>query len=339
MKIESGRCNLSTPKISVGMTTYDGENYLQAQLNSFINQNILFDELIVHDDSSADNTVEILKSFSMKASFKVEIKINPINLGYINNFSKVLEKCSGDIVFLSDQDDYWLPNKIERVLHVFEANPSVLLVIHDLEFCDAKLKPLRQTKIQRFRWSSASLDHYVTGMATAIRGDFLRLCLPIPADSYTHDAWLHACAQALGCRLVLPEVLAHYRRHESNAAGDLSINYPGRLSPATMILRRLFNALFGDDMSGLRKKTERSRVLKEWMIDRKPELLASGFCTEDRLSQSLDKLEQDILKVRNRMAIRQLNRMQRILPALKLHLADGFGWRAFRNVIKDVVVK
>lgn len=326
-------------KASIALTTYNGHLYISQQLTSFYKQTCLPAELIIRDDSSSDDTVSLLEGFRDIAPFPVEIVVNPSNIGYVRNFDMVLHGTIGDVVFLADQDDDWLPNKIETVMSVFEDNPTLLLVIHDLEFCDADLKPQRQTKIQRFRWSSASLDHYVTGMATAIRGDFLRLCLPIPAESYTHDAWLHACAQMMGSRLILPEVLALYRRHGSNAAGDLSINYPGRLSPATMILRRLFIALFADDMSGLRKKTERSRVLREWMINRKSELLASGFCTEDRFSQSLAKLERDILNLSSRMAIRQLNRMQRILPALRLHLADGFGWRAFRNVIKDVAVK
>lgn len=326
-------------RISIALTTYNGAAFLEEQIHSFLHQSILPTELIARDDLSTDHTVVILKQSLESSPFIHRVMVNTDNLGYVRNFNAVLHEVSGEVVFLSDQDDYWLPSKIEHVLRAFEANPSALLVIHDLEFCDAKLNPVGQTKIQRFRWSSGSLDHYVTGMATAIRGDFLSLCLPVPADSFTHDAWLHACAQVIGGRLVLPEVLALYRRHGSNAAGDLTINYPGRLSALAMMLQRMHQAFFANDMSGLRKRTERGRVLREWMMNKKSELLASGFCTADKFSQSLDKLEQDILKVRNRMAIRQLNRMQRMLPALRLHLSEGLGWRAFANLIKDVVVK
>jgi glycosyltransferase involved in cell wall biosynthesis len=321
------------------MATYNGGEFIEQQLLSIAKQTQLVTELVVSDDKSTDGTIKIISNYSGIFNLPIKISINQENLGYIKNFDVALNRCTGDYIFLADQDDYWLPNKIERVLQVFRDNPSAVLVIHDLEFCDAALRPQKQTKIQRFRWSSTTLDHYVTGMATAIRGDFLKLCLPVPADSYTHDAWLHACARILGGRVVLPEVLALYRRHENNAAGNLAINHPGKLSPFFMVVRRLLNALFFDDASALRKEKERSRVLRNWMIAQKEALLASGFCAEIAYTQSLAKLEKDILVLQCRITIRQLNRMQRILPALRLHLGDGFGWRAFRNLLKDVVVK
>ncbi len=209
------------------MATFNGAQYVLEQLKSFNAQTRLPDELIVFDDNSGDGTASLLRSFESQAKFPVRTIINDNNIGYAKNFSAALIACKGDVVFLSDQDDVWLPNKIERVLKVFEQNTEAELVIHDLEFCDKDLTPIGQTKLERMALGHNVVRDYVVGMATAIRGEFLRLCLPIPeTPGLAHDRWLHDCALAIDGKIVLDEVLALYRRHGCNATAGAILNSP-----------------------------------------------------------------------------------------------------------------
>ena len=94
-------------RISIAMTTYNGSKYLNDQLKSFSQQDQAPDELIVCDDGSSDNTIKILEKFSLNAPFDVKIYQNESNLGFTKNFENALSKCTGDLIFLSDQDDIW----------------------------------------------------------------------------------------------------------------------------------------------------------------------------------------------------------------------------------------
>ena len=122
-----------TKTVSVALATYNGANFLRAQLDSIASQTKTPDELIVTDDCSTDNTVDIVREFAKTVSFPVVVHINEKKVGYTQNFSRALSLCSGDIVFLSDQDDVWLSNKVDNVVNVFNALPKTLLVIHDIE--------------------------------------------------------------------------------------------------------------------------------------------------------------------------------------------------------------
>ena len=102
-------------KVSIALATYNGAKYLKQQLDSFQAQTCLPDELVVCDDCSKDNTVEILEEFKETASFIVIIIQNESNLGYTGNFEKAISLCSGNLIFISDQDDVWFNNKIETI--------------------------------------------------------------------------------------------------------------------------------------------------------------------------------------------------------------------------------
>ena len=94
-------------KISIAMTAFNGAKYINEQLNSFASQTRLPDEVVVCDDISSDDTFEILDNFARSAPFKMIVVRNNKNLGYTKNFEKALSLCSGDLIFLSDQDDIW----------------------------------------------------------------------------------------------------------------------------------------------------------------------------------------------------------------------------------------
>lgn len=93
--------------ISVAMCTFNGEKYIKEQIESIINQSLVPDEIVICDDCSKDNTINIIKETLANWSGKANLIINEDNLGYRKNFEKAISLCNGDIIFLSDQDDVW----------------------------------------------------------------------------------------------------------------------------------------------------------------------------------------------------------------------------------------
>jgi len=206
-------------KISIALATYNGEKYLKEQLKSYISQKRLPDELIICDDVSNDGTIEILEEFKKTAPFKVNIIENETNLGYTKNFEKALSLCSGDIVFFSDQDDVWLPDKISKIETVFKNNPDISLVIHNGELVNENLESTGLTKLGQIVSGGHNEDSFATGTLTAVRRDIINIILPFPEGiAGGHDGWVHAIAKMLNRRLVTKEVLQLLRRHSNNTS-------------------------------------------------------------------------------------------------------------------------
>jgi glycosyltransferase involved in cell wall biosynthesis len=99
-------------RLSIALATYNGEPYLAEQLESFATQRRRPDELVVCDDASTDATAAIVERFSYAAPFAVRLEVNATRLGCAGNFARALSLCTGDVLFLSDQDDVWLADKL-----------------------------------------------------------------------------------------------------------------------------------------------------------------------------------------------------------------------------------
>ncbi|HCI53564.1 MAG TPA: glycosyltransferase family 2 protein [Gallionella sp.] len=210
-------------KISIALATYNGGKYLQEQLDSFSKQSRVPDELVVCDDGSIDNTLDILRKFENQAPFTVRIFENPQNLGYVQNFAKAMSLCSGDIIFLSDQDDVWYPNKLDVVVRYFQSYPGCLLVANDSDLADENLLQSGLTISGQLRSSGVTDRQFVNGCGSAISKKFLDIMLPIPTMiPNAHDGWIHDLGYWLGCRKVIPDVLQLYRRHNSNTSQPLA---------------------------------------------------------------------------------------------------------------------
>ena len=205
-------------RISIAMATYNGAAHIQQQLESFLSQTYPPDEVVVCDDCSTDETIEILESFRESAPFTVAIHRNEKNLGYTKNFEKALQNCSGELIFLSDQDDVWFPNKVERVTDVFLAHPDKLLVIHDGELVDENLVSHGATKLRQIKKGYGTDKSFVTGALTAIRSSFLPYIIPIPLGIIGHDRWIHNLARLVKTRIVIDQALQLIRRHSSNTS-------------------------------------------------------------------------------------------------------------------------
>lgn len=124
-------------KISVAMTTYNGSKYIIKQLDSLKNQSRRIDELVICDDCSTDNTVELVNDYIKSNNLEGwNIYSNENNLGFINNFKQATKKTTGDIIFLCDQDDEWCVNKISTMTDIIEKNNQVKLLSCSLAFID-----------------------------------------------------------------------------------------------------------------------------------------------------------------------------------------------------------
>jgi glycosyltransferase involved in cell wall biosynthesis len=151
--------------ISIAMCTYNGARFLQEQLDSFLWQKRLPDELIVCDDDSRDETLSILNAFASKSPFPVKIYKNPQNIGYGKNFEKASLFCEGDIICFSDQDDIWLPHKLERVQEIFNEYSDLGYMVSDAKIVDEKLKPLGYSFWESIKISKKIQNKFIKGNA------------------------------------------------------------------------------------------------------------------------------------------------------------------------------
>ncbi|HEU0135438.1 MAG TPA: glycosyltransferase family 2 protein [Allosphingosinicella sp.] len=207
-----------TPSVSVALATYNGRAYLPEQLASLAAQERLPDELVACDDGSSDGTVELLEDFARTAPFRVRIYRNESNLGVLRNFEKALSLCEGDIVFLSDQDDVWLPEKIATVVELFGKTPGALAIVNDKLIADENLVPTGATMLGNIRGFGSPESNFVAGCCSAFRREWLGIALPIPKGAIAHDTWLVGLAHRLGVASISDKPLQYYRRHGANVS-------------------------------------------------------------------------------------------------------------------------
>lgn len=221
-------------KTSVALCSYNGEKYIFKQLESIVNQTKRVDEIIICDDGSDDQTISIIEKFSEKKDVNIRIYNNSHNLGYIRNFEKAISLCSGDIIFLADQDDIWMPQKVEVVLNYFTTNPHISYVFtnallineSDVESYDRTLfetvgmneqnkKIFDQGRVLQV----LSTGGRVTGATTAIRSSFVPYCLPFDYVGRVHDEMLAVTAAIWGKLGYIDQCLIKYRLHPYQSVG------------------------------------------------------------------------------------------------------------------------
>lgn len=219
-------------KTSVALCTYNGEKYLAAQLDSILSQEHNVDEIVICDDRSTDETFSILKNYKTRFPEIFKIFNNEQNLGYVANFEKALALCSGEIIFLCDQDDVWYPAKVNSVIDYFKENPSIGIVAHDLDLFgtyDGKKtfwelrKFSAETKLsnQELLKEIVLKGNIFPGMTLAIKKETLQDYLPLQkVDSIIiHDYELvikGLRAQQFG---LISKTLGAYRQHEQQSIG------------------------------------------------------------------------------------------------------------------------
>ena len=220
---------LDRPSVSVAMATYNGARFLVEQLDSLVRQTMLPDELVVSDDGSTDDTLTLLRTFAAIAPFPVHILDKDQRLGFADNFLFAVEQCRGDLVALCDQDDVWLPAKLETGVNRLLRDDS-LLSMHRLTMTDEALQPTQswdQGIVGDRVWDPLALNPWSGWGNTMVFRRELAMTVPRagrPRHPETnrplsHDTWLYVLAAALGRVSHIAEPLILYRQHGENAFG------------------------------------------------------------------------------------------------------------------------
>lgn len=204
-------------RVSVAMAVYNGETYVTDQLDSILQQLGEKDEVVVSDDGSTDHTPEIIRSYAA-ADRRIRF-VNGPGLGIKQNIAHAIAQTKGVYIFLADQDDVWMPHKVERVLNEFQEK-KCHVVIHDCIVTNADLQQVIYPSFFDYRgygagmWRNIWKNKYI-GCCMAIRRELLPYILPIPDDIQMHDQWIGVINDKHrgGCG-VLKEPLLYYRRHE-----------------------------------------------------------------------------------------------------------------------------
>ena len=213
--------------ISVALCTYNGASYLAEQLESIARQSRRPDELIVCDDRSGDVTPDLVRAFAANAPFPVHLRVNDRMLGLAKNFEAAIAACGCEIIALSDQDDLWLPYKLEEMHQAFLTDPNTALVFSDAALIDPAGQPLGigLTAAKRLEASIQSLpdcraafgallaSNFITGATLAFRATLKPVLLPIPDGPLLHDGWIALTAAAVGRIAYLDRPLIQYRQH------------------------------------------------------------------------------------------------------------------------------
>jgi len=210
----------SPVRISVCMATYNGAEFIGMQLESILGQLEDCDEVVIADDGSTDATRDFIESFKDPRIRIICGGERPLGPTY--NLERALAAARGEYVFLTDQDDVWLPGKVARVLGGLK---EATLVLHDaylLHRAGTSDEWIRGDLLSQIRPFAPGLlrnwfKNGYTGNCMAFRRELLSKALPFPAKLPMHDQWLGLVAEKNFCVVYIPEALVEYRQHGTNA--------------------------------------------------------------------------------------------------------------------------
>lgn len=226
-------------EVSVALCTLNGSQWIEELLHSIAAQELLPDEIVIQDDCSEDDTVELIEKFADQAPFAIRLEVNQFRLGSTANFATALARCHGRFIALADQDDVWYPIKLRRLIDELELDPTVTMVFSDADLIgpdgqdlgqrlwDARLigRTLRKRAVvPEELFARRALT---TGCTMAVRRRAVAASLPFPealeneAAPMRHDRWLSLVAASVGTVRALPESLLGFRVHPDQETGVL----------------------------------------------------------------------------------------------------------------------
>ncbi len=321
-------------KVSIAMTTYNGEKFLIEQLESFAKQTVLPNEVVIMDDGSTDNTLNLINFFKETAPFDIRVYSNKTNLGYTQNFNKALQLCTNDLIFLSDQDDVWFPNKIEYMISLANLYKSKDVFMIDTELVDADLKTSGLTKQGQIKNLGLGENAFVMGCCIAVRKTFLDIILPIPKDFTGHDNWIVGLADFLQLRVIDDTVLQFYRRHGDNESNGI-YNRLERTSKYSVA--RLINKISALFKSSRIDMLEKALYQKEFLligIDRLSQHFRDNN-REEQLHRIRDDIEDSMKTLSKRLEIIRIdNIFTRAVKGFTLYRTREYPLKSF---ILDII--
>lgn len=223
--------------ISVCMATHNGEKYIKEQIDSILTQLSENDELIISDDGSSDNTISIIKSIAdtrIRLVYNNIDKAGPSKIQFVtSNFENALRHAHGDYIFMSDQDDVWVPNKVQTMMSALN---DYDYVVSDCYIVDEKLNIIHDSRfykgcgLTKNKWKALISPTPYQGSCVAFRKKVLERALPFPCGIQSHDRWIGYVASFFFKYLILDIPLIYYRRHSNvvstatNKSKDTTIN-------------------------------------------------------------------------------------------------------------------
>lgn len=223
-------------KLSVALCTYNGSKFIHEQLISIINQSRLIDEIIIYDDCSTDATIEIINEYIAEYPGLIQLFQNKKNLKSTKNFENAISQCSGDYIFLADQDDIWDYFKVEKIIAKFEENESLEGIFTNGKLIDDNNKTIPNTDMwDSFYFFEKNLDkpvdllcllkhhaNMVTGATLCIKKSIIDLILPFPdltKKKFYHDEWIALILASRNSLDYINEHLISYRIHSNQQIG------------------------------------------------------------------------------------------------------------------------
>ena len=325
-------------KIGVAIITFNGLKYLPQQLESIVTQTRPVHHIVISDDRSTDGTWEYLQAWAQQSSIRVTLIRNEPQLGLRSNFEQSIAAVEADIIFTSDQDDVWVPDRVALLTQVFEQHPNVLLVHTDAILVDAAGRDMGTRLLAELELSQAERNaihagnafavycrrNVVTGATVAIRSTLVQLARPFIPNLY-HDAWLALLAAAAGEVRLLEASTIHYRQHGNNLVGVKKIG-------PWMKLRHIQWQMKGAaQLDGeIANNVASHRVLHERMVER------AGMSPS-----SLDVAARSLAFYRGRAALSK-HAMPRLVLVLKRILAGEyarFSYAPWTDAIRDIFRK
>lgn len=293
-------------KISVACCTYNGEQYIAAQLESMQAQTRLPDEVIVCDDGSTDNTVAIVEAFAKQSPFAVKVFRNESKpLGSSKNFEKAITLCSHELIALADQDDVWMPEKLNKLSAAFDA--GVGLVFSNALVVDEQLNSKGFTLFESLAVRKAECDliqlgkptevllrrNLVTGAGMAFLSKFKPLVLPV-SDNWVHDGWIALLISTQADVVMLQEPLFLYRQHSKNQIGARKFSITG----AMQFVRKVGSGYYVSQLQGYRDAYSRlQKAMPEFPHSQLASLFRGHIAHLDVRSKIADKRCSTILQL------------------------------------------
>lgn len=222
-------------KLSVALCTYNGEKYIRQQIESILTQTKSVDEIVVCDDQSTDLTLKIISEIAKQSSVEFKIYNNEQRLNVVKNFEKAISKCTGELIFLCDQDDIWHIDKVEKIIEYFNGNPQINVIFSNARLIDEVNNLIEdKTLFQAVNFSTEAqkyfdagyafelLNHFnrVTGATVACKADYVKSLLPFNIyNRVIHDELIAISAINDECLGYINECLIDYRIHPSQKIG------------------------------------------------------------------------------------------------------------------------
>ena len=330
--------------VSVAICTCNGGQFIREQLESIFNQTLQPGEIILCDDLSDDNTVEIAREVSADFNFPIEIFQNNSRLGVARNFCQAISLCRGDLIALSDQDDIWLPGKLEKMSGWLSqpANTNIQVLFTDLEIVDSRLTSLGRTMWEhlgfneklRKRWRKGKAlevmilnGNFTTGASVIFRSSFFKRnasFIEKPHSRWIHDGLIALSAARESGIDFIEEPLVLYRQHEKQLIGAKEEDYDRSYKSSLTRFRNI--------ISGKSKLAEINNMLAA-SISLKSEFLEMGFAEKD-LSLLNSKIRH--LEARSRLTGYRLRRIPVILNEM-ISLRYRYSRKFFKEALIDLV--